>query len=299
MDRYQISDIEELTGIKSHTIRIWEKRYNIVEPNRTDTNIRYYSNNHVRKLLNVSLLLSAGHKISKVAKCSNVELDNLVESLKGQAKENNIADLLKNDLIKAMLNYDEVSFERYYNLGLNRFGFLENIKQVVYPFLVKTGILWSANKTAPSQEHFASALIMRKIISAIDGMSLPQTKTKSFLLFLPQNEWHEIGLLVSEYILRLKGFKTIYLGQNVPLDSLEGMLELVKPDYCFTFFVSNTNFIKLIDRLSKVRSTFKSYPLLVANGSEIPNEFLKENNIIQFKNPDALIDFIDSLKKTK
>jgi len=238
MSSYQINDLERLTGIKAHTIRIWEKRYGLITPGRTDTNRRFYDDHQVRKLLNVTTLMSYGHKISKIAALSDEQISEAVE--KG-ATGNDYAHVYAgyvNDMVTSMLAYDENGFERVFSAAALRLGLHDTMLRVVYPFLNKVGVLWSINKAAPVQEHFASCIIRRKMMAVLDGMLPSQSPQKTFLLFLPGGEWHEIGLLFADYILRKKGCHTVYLGQNVPLQNVTGTVQAVKPDYLLTLFTA-------------------------------------------------------------
>ncbi|GAA4469293.1 MerR family transcriptional regulator [Nemorincola caseinilytica] len=238
MGAYQINDLERLTGIKAHTIRIWEKRYGLIRPYRTDTNRRYYDDDQVRKLLNVTTLLSYGHKISKIAALNDEEIYKNIEN--GAPDRNNVHAHTGyvNDLVTSMLSYDEQGFERIFSAAVLRMGLYDAMVMVVYPFLVKVGVLWSINKTAPIQEHFASCIVRRKLMAAIDGLLAPAKRDKKFLLFLPPDEWHEIGLLFANYMLRAHGFETVYLGQSVPLADLEKVVEGVRPHAIFTLFIA-------------------------------------------------------------
>lgn len=238
MKAYQINDLERLTGIKAHTIRIWEKRYGLISPNRTDTNRRYYDDDQVKRLLNVATLVASGHKISKIAAYSDGQLHEYIEAAEnyGDASSSNIAFV--NDMISSMLVFDEAAFEKVFSAAVLRMGFYETVVNVVYPFLIKTGVLWTTDKSVPAQEHFASCIIRRKLMAATDGL-LPATNTsRCFLLFLPPSEWHEVGLMFANYIIRANGFPTVYLGQNVPTEGVAQVWASGKPTHLVTFFTA-------------------------------------------------------------
>lgn len=238
MNSYQISDLEQLTGIKAHTIRIWEKRYQLIKPHRTDTNIRYYDDLQAKKLLNVSTLLNQGIKISKIAELSEKQINAKIQELQKLPANDSICIGFVNDLIAAMLAFDEPAFEKSFSAAVTRFGMYDAMLKVFYPFLHKTGLMWSANDAMPVQEHFASNIIRRKLVSAIDGLPPATKKTKKFILFLPSEEWHETGLLLSDYIIKSKGYTTIYLGQNVPFENLDEVIKSVNPTHMLTFFIT-------------------------------------------------------------
>ncbi len=269
MESYQISDLERLTGIKAHTIRIWEKRYSLIKPNRSETNRRYYNDEQVRKLLNVTTLLSYGYKISKIAGYSESELHQKLE-LESNASSGRYGDSgYVNDLISCMLSYDEVGFERVFSAAVLRMGLYDTMLNIIYPFMNKTGVLWSVNKAVPVQEHFASCIIRRKLIAATDGLVATVKRSEKVLLFLPSDEWHELGLLFANYILLSHGFKTVYLGQNLPMESLVEVIAAVKPDYSLTFFVTprpREEVASMIEKYSIISGKMK---LLVAGNEEL------------------------------
>jgi len=211
---YSIKELEKLSGIKAHTIRIWEKRYNLIEPHRTQTNIRYYTDNDLKKILNVAVLNRHGIKISNIAKLSDLELR---EEIVRVSKVNHSHENLIDSLVISMVDLDEYRINAIIDKSIARNGFKSTVTDVLYPFLDKVGILWQSGDVNPAQEHFVSNLIRQKIISETD--QLPGTynpKAKRFLLMLPEGEWHEITLLFVYYILKEANHEVIYLGQSVP-----------------------------------------------------------------------------------
>lgn len=235
MKKYSIRDIEKLTGIKAHTIRIWEKRYHILEPDRTQTNIRKYSDSELKRILNISILNSCGLKISRIAGLTDQELGDKVIELQ---RSNDSEALFIERMIVCMIEMDEDGFELVLSECIEKKGFEDTMILVVYPFLEKIGVLWQTGSINPAQEHFISHLIRQKLMVATD--TLPKTaKSKgTFVLFLPVNEMHEIGLLFYNYLLRSRGYKVIYLGQAVPFDDLEKVVQIRPADALLTFIVS-------------------------------------------------------------
>jgi len=233
---FTIKDLENFSGIKAHTIRIWEKRYNILQPKRSKSNIRYYDINNLKRLLNVSLLNSAGFKISKIAQLSedsiNVKVRELVhnESVNSQAS---------NSFKLAMLGFDDFLFNKAYNSLISQFSFRYIFKSVFIPFLNEMGLLWQVNTITPAHEHFISNLINQKIHVNIDKLQVSDAvkKEKPFVLYLPINEIHELGLLFLHYELLLHGYNSIYLGQSVPLESLKS-LQKVYPSVNFITYLT-------------------------------------------------------------
>lgn len=232
---YSIKDLEQLSGIKAHTIRIWEVRYGLLKPSRTDTNIRYYDDEQLKRLLNISFLLKNGLKISKISLMDSNELyDTLVSFYNRQGNDQSTEDKI-NNLVVSMIELNEDLFEKVFSSSVHHLGFENAITKVVYPFLDKVGMLWTMGNIQPSQEHFISNLIRQKIIVAIDKQSLPKNKNSKFLLFLPEGEMHEIGLLLANYMIREKGCQTIYLGQNVPIEDVIQVCDSFAPDYIYTY----------------------------------------------------------------
>lgn len=211
---YSIKELENLSGIKAHTIRIWEKRYDLIEPHRTTSNIRYYTDQELKKVLNVAVLNRNGIKISNIAKLSELELKEeiLRISVAHPTLENTI-----DALTSGMIDLDEIKINSILNKAIAKHGFTYTIKNIAYPFLKKVGILWQTGNVNPAQEHFVAYLIRQKIIAAIESYSNGfNPRAKKFLLFLPEGQWHEIGLLFAYYMLKEAGHEVIYLGQSVP-----------------------------------------------------------------------------------
>lgn len=256
MGNYSIKDLEKLSGIKAHTIRIWEKRYNLIEPSRTNTNIRYYSDEDLKKLLNVSMLNRSGWKISHLADKSNEQLSELILQLN---KESADSETQIEHLIVSMLDLDEVKFEKVLSNSILKIGFEETLTRVIYPFFDRIGILWLAGTINAAQEHFMSNLMRQKIIAAIDGQ-LPgdQKNPKTFMLFLHEAELHELGLLFYNYLLRKHGHRVIYLGQAVPFKDLIQIAEIQKTDILFTSFTTGITEKDLDSYLSKLAKNFPS-----------------------------------------
>lgn len=223
--QFSIKDLENLTGIKAHTIRIWEKRYNLLEPKRTDTNIRYYDLANFQKLLNVSYLNDNGYKISKIATIDEAEILTLVQEI---AAENNVESHAINDFKLAMLNFDQTLFYNTYESLLKDKSFDEIFYNIFIPLLSNIGVLWQTDTITPAHEHFISSLIVQKILINTEKIQANQNWTneskRTFVLFLPENEVHDIGLIFINYQLISKGYHSIFLGQSVPLDNLTDIL---------------------------------------------------------------------------
>jgi DNA-binding transcriptional MerR regulator len=217
---FSIKDLENLSGIKAHTIRIWEKRYNILEPIRTETNIRTYDLGSLQKLLNVALLNSEGYKISSIAEHSSEEIAILVHEIISEKNSNNHA---LNAFKMAMINFDQTLFFDTYTNLLSKKTFREVFFEVIIPLMNEIGLLWQTGTISPAQEHFISYLIKQKLLINTEKVQIlePTRNDKIFVLYLPNNEIHELGLMYLNYEILLNGYKTIYLGESVPIDSLK------------------------------------------------------------------------------
>ncbi|MFT7899345.1 MerR family transcriptional regulator [Tenacibaculum ascidiaceicola] len=227
---FTIKDLENISGIKAHTIRIWEKRYNLLSPERTDTNIRYYSSENLQKLLNVVLLNKNNIKISKIAEMSD---DTIVLKARELAFKMAVNDEAINSFKLAMFQFDKTLFNNAYNRLLKRKTFREIFKDVFVPFLNHIGLLWQTDTLLPAHEHFISNLIVQKIQINIEKLEYSNSISEvSYVLFLPENEIHELGLMYLNYELILRGYNTIYLGQSLPLDNLDCFFKS-KEKVCF------------------------------------------------------------------
>ncbi|MEO6404082.1 MAG: MerR family transcriptional regulator [Ferruginibacter sp.] len=251
MNEFTIKDLEYLSGIKAHTLRIWEQRYSFLKPKRSFTNIRYYSNDELKSILNISLLNKYGFKVSHIDKMNEGEINEKILSLiQTDAQQ----ERLVNDLVKEMIDLNIGQFETILDNYIMARGIERAIIKLIFPFLEKIGILWLTNHINPAQEHLVSNLIRQKLIVGIEGAH-PTTKVnKSILLFLPEGEHHELGLLFIQFLLKTRGLQVYYLGSDVPLKDVEYIVKLKNPDYLFahlTTMGSNLNFEKFLGFLHK------------------------------------------------
>lgn len=282
--KFSIKDLEKLSGIKAHTLRIWEQRYGILKPHRTDTNIRWYCNDELKNILNVSLLNNNGYKISKIAELNKAEIAAEVAKI---VECNTVECEQISSLIIAMVEMDELRFEKIISGQILKKGFSSTIETVVYPFLQKIGVMWQTGSINPAQEHFISNLIRQKLISAIDGVVPAENKkTKKFILFLPERELHELSLLYFNYILKAKGHQVIYLGQSVPIVDLQRVFEIREAHYILSVLTHSIESPQIyVNELSK---TFPKAKLLLS-GCQVLNAKIKlPSNISLFKTPQEL-----------
>ncbi|WP_169513344.1 MerR family transcriptional regulator [Flexithrix dorotheae] len=235
---FNIKDLENLSGIKSHTIRIWEKRYNLLSPERTDSNIRFYNIENLRKLLNVTILYNNGFKISKLSKLNEVEINELIKELilKKNSKEQYL-----NYLKLSMLTFDHLLFDTTYNKLIAEDSFSNVFVEIFIPLLFEIGLLWQINTICPAHEHFISNLIKQKIYANIERVQFGNElrNDKIYVLYLPDNEIHELGLLFIHYMIIKKGFKSIYIGQSVPIEDLEAFKDYGEKLTFISFFTTH------------------------------------------------------------
>ena len=270
MGNYSIRELEVLTGVKAHTIRIWEQRYNILAPNRTDTNIRFYTEEDLKHLLNVSLLNKNGYKISKISKMSEKDVREKVMDF----SEKNFEFINQIDaLTVAMIEFNEDGFEKLLATNILRIGFEETFINIIFPFLNRVGLLWQTAVIGPAQEHFISNLIRQKIIVAIDTqMPVKTEKTKRYILFLPEKELHEHSLLFTNFIIRARGGQTLFLGTSVPIDDLISAHKYYKPDYLLTLCIAHPSEHEVTQYLNQLSQLFPQTEIL-ASGKQAIDAF--------------------------
>jgi DNA-binding transcriptional MerR regulator len=216
---FSIKDLENLSGIKAHTIRIWEKRYNILEPMRSETNIRFYDIKNLQKLLSIVLLHNYGYKISKISTLSSDEFNKLANDIISEKSAKNHAI---STFKIAMMNFDQTLFFNTYNKLLSEKSFKEVFYSVFIPLMQELGYLWQTDTISPAHEHFITYLIKQKLLINTEKVQTltPTKEDKVFVLFLPSNEIHELGIMYLNYEILLNGYQTIYLGESIPIDSL-------------------------------------------------------------------------------
>ncbi len=298
MASYSIKDLEKLSGIKAHTLRIWEKRYNLVEPKRTDTNIRFYDDQDLKKIMNIALLNRKGLKISHLAKLDDSEICSKIKDISnGETDHETTID----NLVISMIELDERKFEKVLSLSIMRDGFETTLINTIHPFFEKIAVLWLTGAINPAQEHFISNLIRQKIIVAIDGiMEDPNPNAKNFILYLPEGELHELGLLFYNYLLKKRGHSVTYLGQSVPFDDIETIVKIKNCDFIFTSFGSSITGIDIANYISKLSVKFPSEQILFTSYEDEDAYKNLPENVKLIKNAtelQLLLNDVESKKK--
>lgn len=290
---YQINDIEQMTGVKAHTIRIWEKRYNVLSPHRTASNIRYYDDEQVRRFINVSTLVSAGKKISRVAAMTDAELATVVRELQLNGPIEHAHASFVAALTNSMLSFNEEEFGTLIDQIFLRFGTLDAVTKVIYPFLTKVGVMWSTNEAMPAQEHFASCLIRKKLILEAEKLPAPWRADKKVLLFLPPEEWHEIGLLLSEFLVKSCGYKTIYLGQSVPFENVVRTFNSSRITHLISFYILPKKKINLPAGFAELAQQIDDATLMVCGSTEMLEQIPQATKLRLCTSVDDLLVYLE------
>lgn len=291
MSTFSIRDLEHLSGIKAHTIRIWEQRYELISPKRTETNIRFYDDQDLKLILNVALLKENGFKISKIAEMGNGEIQREVIKL----TEHNLRYPEQiHALTISMVDIDEERFEKIISTNILKLGFENTMMNIIYPFLSKIGILWQTGAINPAQEHFISNLIRQKLIVAIDGQYSPSSdKAKKYVLYLPEGETHELTLLFADFLIKARGNKTIYLGQSLPLIDLESVYDLHKPNFILSVLTAVPGPSEIQEYVNRLSEKFIDSQILLTGYQVVGQDIICPGNVEIFNRYEQLITFVE------
>lgn len=292
MSIYSIKYLENITGIKAHTIRIWEKRYGLLEPKRTPTNIRYYDDEDLRKILNVITLVKEGYKISSIAEMALRDIAVKARTaLDTPLNPNQLYDYYTNEIVLAALSYEKAVLDKFISTCVLKFSFITTVEQILYPALVRTGVLWQSREANPGQEHFFSNVVKQKLFSAIDGLPEPKNDDRKCILFLPENEDHEIGLLFFYYLLVQGGIQSYFLGQRTPVDSLRHAAEKVQPSHLVLFVTTVIPAAQRSKYLKDLSAHFRGTPILLCGNSEYVKQLKLPANCTYLPDPAAALEY--------
>ncbi|MBK9381630.1 MAG: MerR family transcriptional regulator [Chitinophagaceae bacterium] len=292
MNAFTIKDLENLSGIKAHTIRIWEQRYNFLKPQRTDTNIRYYSSDELKTVLNIALLNKYGFKISHIDRMQPEEIKAKILSL-GDAKA--IQERIVNELVQEMVDLNIEKLEKILANYISLRGIEKTVIHIIFPFLEKIGLLWVTGHINPAQEHLVTNVIRQKLIVAIETAITHLKVDKTVLLFLPEGEHHELGLLFMYYMLKNRGIQTIYLGANVPVKDVAYVARLKKPDIVFTHLTATSSSFNFEKFLNGINSQFNDIQTVISG--QLTHSYTKNiPNGIKFKKSlQEVMEYLTSL----
>ncbi|WP_219222692.1 MerR family transcriptional regulator [Pedobacter antarcticus] len=290
---YSISDLEQLSGIHVDTIRIWERRYQALEPMRTAGNTRLYNDSHLRRLLNIVSMNQSGMKISQACALSDSELEKLLKKeIDYTISPEPTYEYYISQLLKFGLVYNELKFDKLISKCIVEHGMICTYKQVIYPMLVRLGLMWRSDQICPAQEHFLSHLIRQKIFAAIGKVNVKLKSTSSWLLFLPEDEDHDIGLLFAHYILKQHGQRVIFLGGKVPFESLKSAMAHNQCEHLLLFMVRSRPTQDAESYLNKLSTSFADSRIHLAGNGKLLNQVSLAENINWFQ---SIEDFENTL----
>jgi DNA-binding transcriptional MerR regulator len=291
--QYSISDLEQLSGVHVHTIRIWERRYNALEPMRSAGNTRFYDDGQLRRLLNIVGLSQSGLKISQVCALSESEMDKLLKQEMDLTISNDSHfEYYISQLLSYGLFYNEFEFDQLLSRCLYEHGMVNSYKRVIYPLLIRLGLMWRRDNICPAQEHFLSNLIRQKLFTAINSLPANTKPDSSWLLFLPEDEDHDIGLLFANYILKAAGHRVIFLGGRVPLDSLKDAMQNNEIDQMLLFMVRSRPVADANSYLDELSESFSGTKIHLAGNARLIGEMNLKSNINWFQSIEAFEEII-------
>ena len=297
---YSISDLQRLTGVQTHTIRIWERRYHALEPMRSAGNTRFYDDRQLRRLLNIVGLSNSGLKISQVCALTEDEMNVLLE----KEVEKSVSPVEKyeyyvSQLLSYGLSYDEFQFGELITNAITKYGLKNTYINIMYPLLVRLGLMWRSDNICPAQEHFLSNIIRHRITSATENISLKKKYKSTWVLFLPEEDDHDIGLLFANYLLKAAGHKVIYLGAKVPVESVRDVIEKVQVEHLLVFMLRSQSAGVTMEYLKGLSAAFAQQEIHIAGSSRILAEVPMEGNVKWMKSIDDLEYIINKIDNVK
>lgn len=296
MNTFSIAELAQFSGIKAHTIRIWEQRYNVLKPQRNEGNIRSYNGEQLQRLLNIVSLMNESYKISDLCSMSNNELQKHLEQ-KLTLNQNQFVDheLIVNQLIIAGYEYNQTQFEHLFAHAILKYGFVNTYTNIIYPLLLRIGMMWILNKIPPSQEHFITNIIRKKLLVSIDELPLPKHPKKKWLLFLNEDEYHDIGLLMAYFLIAQAGHLVYYLGANVPLQSLENAVKEINPNMLLYFLVRNNEPQEDLKLIKYFNRKFNSKKIIMVADSNRIQMVKNTANFTRISTLNELTNFINNV----
>ena len=291
---YSIDQFSKITGISKLVLRTWENRYDYLQAARTKTNIRLYSDQLLIKALKTKFLIDSGYKISIITTKSDSELDHLIGELKNSSNHETSYDYYINKMIESGITYDTKLFNDTYKECLLDFNHVDVYIKIMLPTFSKIGLFWLTNRMNPAQEHFLSEMFKQKVYSEINSIKKSNRASTNWLLFLPPDEYHEIGLLFARFLLLQNGFDVIYLGANVPLSALKQVSQTKKIDNLLFFSISNFSKLNLIDTITSLDKYFKNTKQYLVNSSINSNKSLLKSKITLIQSFDQFIKLISN-----
>jgi DNA-binding transcriptional MerR regulator len=292
-DKYFIKDVENITGIKAFTIRVWEQRYGMLVPERTDTNIRYYEEEDLKYMMNVALLNHHGYKISKIAEMTREEVQRRTLHI---SENNSSYQNQVQSLTNAMIAFDEKEFNKILSINILKLGMMETMTEIIFPFLQHVGILWLSGSINVAHEHFITNLVKQRLYVSIDQITTPKMpEAKKFILFLPNGENHELSLLFASYILKTRGHEVIYVGSSTPVDDLNQLCKVHKPDVLFCAITNANSNMPIQVYVNTLHRNWADIPICLTGNQIVRRRDLKvPENCHIISTPQTFIDFLDN-----
>lgn len=292
-DKYFIKDVENITGIKAFTIRVWEQRYGMLVPKRTDTNIRYYEEEDLKYMMNVALLNHHGYKISKIAEMTREEVQRRTLHI---SENNSSYQNQVQSLTNAMIAFDEKEFNKILSINILKLGMMETTTEIIFPFLQHVGILWLSGSINVAHEHFITNLVKQRLYVSIDQITTPKKpEAKKFILFLPNGENHELSLLFASYILKTRGHEVIYVGSSTPVDDLNQLCKVHKPDVLFCAITNANSNMPIQVYVNTLHRNWADIPICLTGNQIVRRRDLKvPENCHIISTPQTFIDFLDN-----
>lgn len=292
---YSIAELEQLSGVTAHTIRIWERRYNALDPMRTAGNTRFYDDNQLRRLLNIVSLNQSGLKISNVCALDENEINTLLQKeIDYNIPKNTQFEYYISQIISNGFCYNERKVDQLLTKCFAEYGLLQCYRNIIYPLLVRLGLMWRKDSICPSQEHFLSCIIRQKLFSSINSLPPNDRPKSTWLLFLPEDEDHNIGLLLANYMLRAAGQKVIYLGAKVPIGSVKNAMQSVEADNILLFMTRLRPLNDATAYLDELYLAFNKTKIHVSGNSKMISEIDLKNKFTWIQN---LNDFEQTINK--
>jgi methanogenic corrinoid protein MtbC1 len=296
MNLFSISQLSQFSGIKPHTIRIWEQRYNAFKPNRSDGNTRYYDDTQLRRLLNIVSLIENGYKVSSLCLMSDHDLYLKVSNL-NISEISESTEYFVSQLIAAGISYDTNYFEIIFSDCVLKFGMKDAYMKVIHPMMERIGLMWATDSLPTAHEHFISNIVRQKLLVVLDSIEAPDPASESWLLFLPENEFHEIGLLYAQLVIRLSGKKVIYLGSNLPVESVISAIKNIKPENILMFLVHYDLPEQIQKSLDKLNASFKGNKIYLAGNNKLISQINLKTNIEYLQSVESLEVVLNSSSK--
>ncbi|RYZ29912.1 MAG: MerR family transcriptional regulator [Chitinophagaceae bacterium] len=288
MQNFSIRNIELLTGIKAHTLRIWEQRFDFFKAPRKESKQRFYSNEDLQKLLCISFLYHNGWKVSRISVLSDEELKNEVNKI--ELGPSNYQSYLQK-LLQAAIDFNEADFLQTLNQLSRSIGFEKTITDVCYPYLQRVGLLWDTNRVIPAQEHFSSYIIQNRLISETEKFSKTQDESPEIILFCPENEHHELPLLFLNYLLRKNNWRVLYLGKDIKMDDLREAAKIPGINYLYMHLITNFTGFHIDDYFETLRKTFPGKKIF-ASGKGIEQNERSFVDLKLLRRDDEILQFI-------